>query len=95
MILVAKVYLVAVGVTSLIAFGLFGIDKRRARRDSRARIPENTLHLISLLGGWPGALLGQSLFRHKTLKLSFRVRLWVIIAMHLVLIIAWAYLYLR
>ena len=74
---------------SFVTLAMFGIDKRRAIKDSRARIPEKTLHLVSLLGGWPGALLGQRFFRHKTIKLRFRVWLWAIVALHLALIAIW------
>jgi uncharacterized membrane protein YsdA (DUF1294 family) len=44
------------------------------------------LHLLALLGGWPGAVLGQQLFRHKTKKVVFRLVLWLILALHLTLV---------
>lgn len=71
----------AMSLTCLIAYG---IDKRRANREKR-RIPEKTLHLLEVLGGWPGAVLGQQMFRHKTVKMSFRLVLWTIILLHLAL----------
>jgi hypothetical protein len=37
------------------------------------RVPENTLHLSALMGGWPGSIIGQQKLRHKTKKNSFRV----------------------
>lgn len=55
---------------SLFTFVAYGIDKGRARRGQR-RIPERTLHGLGLAGGWPGALLGQSVFRHKRQKGKF------------------------
>jgi len=39
----------------------------------RTRIPEAVLHVVALLGGSPGALIGQELFRHKTRKHAFRL----------------------
>lgn len=55
---------------SVAAFVAFGIDKRQARLERR-RISEATLHRLSFLGGWPGALMGQRLFHHKTQKRPF------------------------
>ncbi len=74
-------YVAAVAVTSLMTFAAYGLDKRRARRQGR-RIPERTLHLLALLGGWPGALAGQRVFRHKTQKLGFRVVFWLVVVLH-------------
>lgn len=50
---------------------LYGLDKIAARNGWR-RIPEITLHLLALLGGWPGAFLAQKVFRHKTGKRAFQ-----------------------
>jgi uncharacterized membrane protein YsdA (DUF1294 family) len=40
------------------------------------------LHFFELLGGWPGALLAQQCFRHKTRKVSFQLLFWMIVAAH-------------
>lgn len=37
------------------------------------RTPESTLHLLSTLGGWVGALVAQTYLRHKSQKPEFRV----------------------
>ncbi len=66
---------------SAAAFAAYGWDKRRARRGSR-RVPESTLHLLALLGGWPGALAARRFFRHKTRKRAFLAISWLIIAVH-------------
>ena len=75
------VILVVSAVASLVALVLYGVDKAASRRSSR-RVPENTLHLFSLLGGWPGALVAQRAFRHKTRKLSFQIVFWGTVALH-------------
>jgi uncharacterized membrane protein YsdA (DUF1294 family) len=62
-------------VSSAVAFILYGVDKAASQKSSR-RVSENTLHLWALLGGWPGALAGQRVFRHKTRKLSFQIVFW-------------------
>ena len=61
---------------SAAAFFLYVKDKKAAEWGGW-RTPEQTLHLVSLLGGWPGAGLAQSFLRHKSKKLSFRVIYWV------------------
>lgn len=91
---IAYGYFAVLLVMSVVAFAAFGIDKRRARLDKN-RIPEKRLHLYALLGGWPGALLGQRWFRHKTIKLSFRFVLWLIVAVHVMLIAGWFWILLK
>jgi uncharacterized membrane protein YsdA (DUF1294 family) len=57
----------AMSLTTLLAYGW---DKRQAAM-GRWRISERTLHLLELLGGWPGAVVGRTLFHHKRRKLGF------------------------
>ena len=59
-------------IASPLAFFLYAKDKSAARKGA-SRTPESTLHMISLAGGWPGALVAQQTFRHKTKKQSFRL----------------------
>lgn len=68
---VHPVYAYLAGI-NVITFLFYGYDKRQAI-NNKGRIPELTLHLLALLGGTPGALLGQLSFRHKTKKLSFKI----------------------
>ena len=70
-----KIVLVLYFFTSVIAFFAYAFDKEAAR-NNRWRTPENTLHLFALLGGWPGALAAQRLFRHKSKKTSFLTVFW-------------------
>ena len=60
---------------SMIAFIAYAIDKSAAQA-GRWRTSESSLHLLALLGGWPGALLAQQTLRHKSKKGSFRIMLW-------------------
>ncbi|MCU4671827.1 DUF1294 domain-containing protein [Microbacterium fluvii] len=62
-------------VMSVVAFAAYGIDKAAAR-GGRQRISEQTLLMLGLFGGRPGALIAQQLFRHKTRKRSFRRTFW-------------------
>jgi len=62
-------------VVSLLTFGLYARDKSAAQK-GKWRTAESTLHLFSLVGGWPGAAIAQSQLRHKSKKLSFRVVYW-------------------
>lgn len=66
---------------SVLAFGMYGHDKKRAQSNAR-RTPEKLLHGAELLGGWPGALLAQQVFRHKTRKVSYQVVFWLIVLLH-------------
>ncbi len=63
----------------MVAFIAYAFDKRAARA-GRRRIPERTLLLIGLAGGWPGALLAQRLVRHKSSKKSFQARFRISVA---------------
>ena len=74
-------YLVASGV----AFVLYGWDKLCATK-GWWRVRESTLHLCELLGGWPGAAVAQRVFRHKTVKPSFRAEYRLCIFLNLVLL---------
>ncbi|RON02635.1 hypothetical protein BK658_06845 [Pseudomonas brassicacearum] len=78
---ISLIPLVAYGIVSLLAYCLYWSDKRKARADSW-RTPENVLHAIELAGGWPGALLAQQVFRHKTRKVSYQVVFWIIVLLH-------------
>ena len=64
--------LLVYAVASLVAFAMYALDKKAAREDRR-RIPERIMHLVALAGGWPGALLAQRTFRHKTRKQPFQL----------------------
>jgi uncharacterized membrane protein YsdA (DUF1294 family) len=70
---------------NMVTLALYGYDKRQAIVRG-ARIPEAALHVAALLGGSPGALLGQELFRHKTRKRSFRIVFVAIVLLQIAII---------
>ena len=57
---------------NLLTFLIYGIDKWKARRD-KWRVPEATLLMLAALGGSVGALLGMSVFHHKTKHKKFLI----------------------
>ena len=69
---------------SLLSFGVFWLDKRRAVENEQ-RVPENILHGLEWLGGWPGSLLAQHTLRHKNRKLSYQGVFWFIVFTHVLL----------
>lgn len=71
----------AYGLMSVVTFLLYWHDKHRARNAGQ-RTPEKILHGAELLGGWPGAFLGQQVFRHKTRKVSYQIVFWGIVVLH-------------
>jgi uncharacterized membrane protein YsdA (DUF1294 family)/cold shock CspA family protein len=60
---------------SAVAFLAYAADKSAARKNAR-RTRESTLHILGLVGGWPGALVAQQVLRHKSKKASFRKTFW-------------------
>lgn len=66
---------------SMAAFVAYGLDKSAARQ-SRRRISERTLHAFGLAGGWPGALIAQAVFRHKSRKQPFQLVFWITVAVN-------------
>ncbi len=76
--------LIALAAVNLFAFVLYGVDKRKAKRDAW-RIRESTLLLVAAMGGSLGALLGMELFRHKTKHAKFRVLVPLFLVLHVAL----------
>ena len=67
---------------SIITFLVYAMDKSSARKDGQ-RTSENRLHMLALLGGWPGALYAQQLLRHKSIKQPFRSIFWLTVALNI------------
>lgn len=68
-------------IASLVCVALYRHDKRRAARQGQ-RTPEKWLHGVECMGGWPGALVAQQVYRHKTRKLSYQMVFWLIVLVH-------------
>jgi uncharacterized membrane protein YsdA (DUF1294 family) len=79
-------------VLSVTNFAVYAWDKSAARREAW-RVSETKLHLLSLLGGWPGAIFAQQLLRHKSSKATFRALFWITVAVNLTVLIYWAFVY--
>ena len=67
---------------SVVSYFMYRSDKVAAQADAQ-RTPESSLHLADLLGGWPGALIAQQQFRHKTVKPSFQLAFWATVVFNL------------
>lgn len=74
---VPVVYLAA----SVAAAIAYATDKSAARSGTW-RTPERTLHVLALMGGWPGALVAQRVFRHKSRKPSFLFAFWATVTLN-------------
>jgi uncharacterized membrane protein YsdA (DUF1294 family)/cold shock CspA family protein len=68
-------------IVSTATFGAYALDKSAAKRGAW-RTSESTLHLLALVGGWPGALIAQNRLRHKSRKQSFRAVFWATVAIN-------------
>lgn len=69
-------------VASFTCFIGYGLDKHAAQ-NRQWRVSETVLLLLGLAGGWPGGLIGQEVFRHKTQKKTFRTLFWMSVAINM------------
>ncbi|MDH5912609.1 DUF1294 domain-containing protein [Vibrio splendidus] len=72
------VWYLAIGV---VTFFVYSKDKRAAI-NGNWRVPEKTLHILSVAGGWLGALIAQEKLRHKTQKQPFRAIYWLTVVIN-------------
>lgn len=72
---------------SILCFAVYAADKSAARSGGW-RTREDTLLVMGLLGGWPGALLAQQLLRHKSAKASFRAAFWATVVINVLAFLA-------
>ncbi len=83
------IYLVII---NLIGFYVMWSDKRKAKM-GEWRIPEQTLFIITALGGGIGTIAGMYVFRHKTRKLRFVIGLPIIVILEIILAIYLKFFY--
>jgi uncharacterized membrane protein YsdA (DUF1294 family)/cold shock CspA family protein len=91
-VITGKLPLAVLGVyfaASVIAFLVYWYDKSAAEK-SLWRTQESTLHLFGLIGGWPGALLAQKLFRHKSRKREFQAVFWATVVLNCAALVVYA-----
>lgn len=78
---------------SIFLFLLYGLDKILALKNKR-RISENSLQVLALFSGWPGAYLGQQAFKHKASKVVFMRKYWLYVFINVAILsvyIVWQY----
>jgi len=76
--LVAALYVLA----SVVSFAMYAADKAAAKA-GRWRTSESSLLLVGLACGWPGAMVAQTLLRHKASKPSFQLRFWISVLLNI------------
>ncbi|MEZ9160399.1 DUF1294 domain-containing protein [Vibrio lentus] len=77
----SKALLVWYVVIGAVTFVVYAKDKRAAI-NGNWRVPEKTLHIFSVAGGWLGALIAQDKLRHKTQKQPFRAIYWLTVVIN-------------
>jgi uncharacterized membrane protein YsdA (DUF1294 family)/cold shock CspA family protein len=88
---------IAYAAVSGFTFMAYGIDKSIAVQNEQLapqvrrgrRTPESSLHILELLGGWPGALVAQWYYRHKNHRTAYQVSYWVMVALNLALLVGY------
>lgn len=88
MLTIILVWYLAASVATVVAYG---VDKSAAERN-RWRVKESALHMLAVAGGWPGALIAQRWFRHKSRKPSFQAGFMVTVVLNCVALglLGWA-----
>ncbi|CAN6959709.1 DUF1294 domain-containing protein [Psychrobacter okhotskensis] len=66
----------------IITYAMYAKDKAAAQSGAW-RTPESTLHLLSALGGWVGAMVAQTYLRHKSQKPEFRVAYYLTVVINM------------
>ena len=67
---------------SALTFTVYALDKLAAKRGAW-RISENKLHILSISGGWAGAIFAQQFLQHKSTKRDFRIVFWITVILNI------------
>ncbi|OAL77322.1 cold-shock protein [Acinetobacter sp. SFB] len=84
--LLSGMVLLFISIMNAMTYWMYAQDKEAALLGNR-RVPEQTLHILSFLGGWPTAWLAQEKLRHKTQKQPFRKIYFCTIGLNILLIL--------
>jgi uncharacterized membrane protein YsdA (DUF1294 family) len=74
------IYLIILGVMSIITLSAYAIDKKNSAKESNGRTPEIVLLSLTTFGGAIGALVGIYVLRHKSnfvTKFHFGITVWL------------------
>lgn len=80
------IFLLFISLMNVATYWFYSQDKEAAQLNKQ-RVPENALHLLAFLGGWPAAWLAQQRLRHKTQKQPFRKIYFCTIVFNILLIL--------
>lgn len=74
LLLFLAVHFIFINIFTFIAYW----KDKRAAINGQWRTPEKDLHMLEILGGWTGALLGQKFLHHKNRKKSYQLIFWFV-----------------
>ena len=73
---------------NVVSILFYGMDKLAAMKQWQ-RTPEKHFYILALVGGWPGSIMGQIVFNHKTSKVSFRRWFYAMSLLNITLVVSY------
>ncbi len=86
-LIILVAYIAYLVVFSLVAFAMYGKDKKMSKGGTEVRIKEKTLLFLAVFGGGVGAMLGRIFFHHKTNKIYFSITIILSVIMQVALLV--------